>query len=65
MATAVSRGHDVLDLTQEVASVSDIDDVYGDQNDDDDASSKGDDVIDLNSGGKYGRAMHIAQTDTQ
>ena len=48
----------MLDLnTQEVASVSDIDDVYGDQNDDDDASSKGDDVIDLN-GGKYGRAMH-------
>ena len=49
MATAVSRGHDVLDLTQEVASVSDIDDVDADQNDDDDASSKGDDVIDVNS----------------
>ena len=45
MATAVSGGHDVLDLTPEVTSVSDIDD--GDQNDDDDNLSKENDMLDV------------------
>ena len=45
LATAVSRGHDVLDLTPEVTSVSDIDDC--DQNDDDDNLSKENDMLDV------------------